>query len=403
MNRTARCALLVLGFQPAWSLAFAQPLGSPPQDPIAGARVFGVKGCTACHAATRAGPPRAPDLRHATPPRSLSAVASALWNHRPSVQQFRVRDARLDARETGNLLAFLFTLDYWDADGADGDARAGRRLFMEKQCVVCHQVTGTGGVVGPRLDSFRQYHSPMLLAAIMWNHGPQMAEVMQARGIERPPFRGTELRDLIAYLKSESVAADPGPLHLLPGDAERGRRIFADKHCIECHSGGGRGPSLIGRGTGRDLTEFATAMWNKTPAMMTMMKRRAIKTTPLRGDEMADLVAYLDSVGYFASSGDAKRGRQLAGDKGCLVCHLASDLGATVGRELIWPQGRASQTMVISFAWNHSLIIDEAAGQATVAWRPLRADEMLDLMAFVGWRGREWTRDDTSPKTIQAP
>lgn len=404
MHRTARCALFVLGFQLSWPLAFAQPLGSQPQDPIAGAQVFRVKGCAACHAATRAGrPPSAPDLRHPTPPRSLSAVASAMWNHRPSVQQFRIRDASLDARETGNLLAFLFTLDYWDADGADGDARAGRRLFIEKQCVVCHQVAGTGGVVGPPLDSFRQYHSPMLLAAIMWNHGPQMAEVMRARGIERPLVRGTELRDLIAYLKSASVAADPGPLHLLPGDAERGRRIFGDKHCVECHSGGGRGPSLVGRGTGRDLTEFATAMWNKTPAMMTMMKRRAIRTPPLRGDEMADLVAYLDSVGYFASSGDAKKGQKLAGDKGCGVCHSVSGLGTPVGNEPSRRGPVVASAMVISFAWNHSLIIEEAAGQATAAWRPLGADEMSDLMAFVRWRGRERARDGMSPGTTQGP
>ena len=403
MNRTSRCAFLVLGLQLSWPLAFAQPLGSPPQDPIAGAQVFRVKGCAACHAATRAGPPTASDLRHTTSPRSLSDVASAMWNHRPHVQQFRVRDARLDARETGNLLAFLFTLDYWGADGPDGDARAGRRLFIEKQCVVCHQVAGIGGVVGPRLDSFRQYHSPILLAAIMWNHGPQMAEEMQARGIERPLFRGTELRDLIAYLKSESVAADPGPLHLLRGDAERGRRIFADKHCMECHSGGGRGPSLIGRGTGRDLTEFATAMWNKTPAMMTMMKRRAIRTPPLRGDEMADLVAYLDSVGYFASSGDAKKGQKLAGDKGCGVCHSVSGLGTPAGNEPLRRGPVVAAATVISFAWNHSLIIEEAAGQAMAAWRPLGADEMADLMAFVRWRGRERIRDDASPGTTQAP
>ena len=404
MNRTAGCALLVLGLQLSWPLAFAQPLGSPPQDPIAGAQVFRVKGCAACHAATRAGPPTAPDLRHTTPLRSLSDVASAMWNHRPYVQQFRVRDARLGARETENLLAFLFTLDYWDASGADGDARAGRRLFIEKQCVVCHQVAGTGGVVGPRLDSFRQYHSPILLAAIMWNHGPQMAEVMRARGIERPLVKGTDLRDLIAYLKSESVAADPGPLYLLPGDAERGRRIFADKHCMECHSGGGRGSSVVGRGTGRDLTEFATAMWNKTPAMIPMMKRRAIVVLPLRGDEMADLVAYLDSVGYFASSGDAERGRKLAGDRGCGACHSVSGLGQTVGRELISRQGPVeAPAMVISFAWNHSLLIEEAAGHATAAWRPLGADEMADLMAFVRWRGKERTRDGASPGTTQAP
>ncbi len=136
MNRATRCALLVLGLQLSWPLAFAQPLGSPPQDPLAGARVFRVKGCAACHAVTRAGPRAAPDLRRIAPPRSLSDVASAMWNHRPYMQQLSALDPRLDARETRNLLAFLFTLDYWDADGADGDARAGRRLFTEKQCVM---------------------------------------------------------------------------------------------------------------------------------------------------------------------------------------------------------------------------------------------------------------------------
>lgn len=126
--------------------------------------------------------------------------------------------------------------------------------------------------------------------------------------------------------------------------------------------------------------------------------------SPLRGDEMADLVAYLDSVGYFASSGDAKKGQKLAGDKGCAVCHSVSDLGQTAGREFSSRQGPVeAPAMVISFAWNHSLLIEEAAGQATAAWRPLGADEMADLMAFVRWRGRERTRDGAYPGTIQAP
>ena len=57
MNRTSGCAFLVLGLQLSWPLAFARPLGSPPQDPIAGAQVFRIKGCAACHAATSGGSP----------------------------------------------------------------------------------------------------------------------------------------------------------------------------------------------------------------------------------------------------------------------------------------------------------------------------------------------------------
>lgn len=401
MNRTARCALLVLGLQLSWPLAFAQPLGSPPQDPIAGARVFRIKGCAACHTATRAGPAAARDLHRIGSARTLDDVASALWNHRPYAQQFRGPEARLDARETGDLLAFLFRLDYWDGDG-DGDARAGRRLFIEKRCVICHQVAGTGGVVGPSLGRFKEYHSPILLAAIMWNHGPQMAEVMRVRGIERPLFRDTELRNLIAYLKSESVAGEPGPLYLLPGNAEQGRRIFTEKRCMDCHGGGGPGGSLVGRGVRRNLSQFAAAMWNKAP-VMPASDRRGLVIPPLRGDEMADLVAYLDSVGYFADPGDATRGQKLAADPGCVVCHAAHGLGATVGRAISWPQGVEASTVVISLAWNHALIVETAAGQAKAAWHPLGAKEMGDLMAFVRSLGRERGRDGMSPGTIQAP
>jgi hypothetical protein len=119
---------------------------------------------------------------------------------------------------------------------------------------------------------------------------------------------------------------------------------------------------------------------------------------------MADHVAYLDSVGYFASPGDAKRGQALARDKGCVLCHAVPGVGTTVGREVAWRQGPDAPTTVISFAWNHALLIEEAGGPAAAAWQPLGADEMSDLMAFVRSRGRErGARDGMAPATPQAP
>ena len=44
---------------------------------------------------------------------------------------------------------------------------------------------------------------------------------------------------------------------------------------------------------------------------------------------------------------------------------------------------------MISFAWNYSLIVESAAGQAKAAWRPLGAEEMADLMAFLRSLKRE--------------
>jgi mono/diheme cytochrome c family protein len=379
MSRAAGCSLFALGLQLAWSLALAQPGERSPQDPMAGARVFAIKGCAACHAVTRTGPPPAPDLRRIASPRSIEDLAGAMWNHPPQVRQPGLREPRLEVRESGHLIAFLFMLGYLDTDG---DARAGQQRFTEKKCVICHQVGGTGGVAGPSLDRFKDYGAPIAVAAVMWNHGPRMTEAMQALGIKRPILMGSELRDLVAYLRSASTTEVAGPLHLLPGDADRGRRVFVET-CIACHARGKPGLELAGRRARRNLIEFATKLWNKAPAMTTTMKGRAVVSPRLGDGEMADLVAYLDSIAYFASAGDAKRGQKLASDKGCLVCHSAYVRGAQIAGTIIQSQDLESPAAMISLAWNHAVAVAEAPEQAMAAWRLPETQAMIDLMAFV--------------------
>src|SRR3990172_9529599 len=238
-----RPVLLALGLLVALAgPALAQSLFGATQDPLAGSRVFGARGCVKCHAVNGVGGRVGPDLGRVQRPRSFFDLAAALWNHAPRMadrmRQQGVARPRLDARETGDLVAFLFTLDYFDPRG---NVEAGRRLFGEKRCVVCHQVGGTGGVVGPNLDALRQYASPIYLAAQMWNHGPRMATVMKSKNIPRPTFKDSELRDLITYVGSASPVIAQGPLYVLPGVAGRGRTVFPHKRCIECHSAAGQG------------------------------------------------------------------------------------------------------------------------------------------------------------------
>ena len=400
MNQTAGYALVAIGSALAWLLgfAFAQPPGSPPQDPMAGARIFSGKGCAACHA-PRAGPAVAPDLRRIASPRSLDDLASAMWNHRPQTQEPSLQASRLDAREAGDLIAFLFALNYFQTEG---DATAGQRLFIEKRCVICHQAGGTGGVVGPSLEHFKAYASPMFVAAVMWNHGPQMAQSMRASGIERPTLEGTEVRNLVAYLNAGSAATVVGPLHLFPGDADVGRRVFVEKRCTECH-GGESGPDLARRRTHRNFNEFAAVVWNQAPAMMIAMKRRAIDIAPLRADEMADLVAYLDSIEYFAYPGNAARGQKLTTVKRCRVCHSASDPRANLPERVRQPERFDSPPVVVALAWNHSIMVARAVGRDTAQWHPLTAGEMTDLVAFLRTSISTPTRRGPFPKAIQAP
>ncbi len=366
-------------------LALAQEGRRLTQNPLAGSGVFGSKGCVKCHAVNGLGGTVGADLGRIAQRRSFYDLAAAMWNHLPSMgnamEEYGITRPQMSSREAGDLIAFLFTLDYFDPPG---DVVKGKELFVEKKCVVCHQVGLYGGVIGPSLDQLSRYGSPILVAAAMWNHGPGMAELMEARGIQRPTFTGAELVDLISYLESVSPAPLEGPLYVLPGDPDEGRVLFVEKECIACHSvqgvGGRVGPDLVQRGHQWGLTEFAAAMWNKAPLMVAQMKRRGIDVPQLGAGEMADVVAYLYSVQYFAELGDSERGRRLLSAKGCLACHSAAGAGAGTASDLTQVSGIDSPAEVVSALWNHATQME---GTGESAWPTFTAQEMADVAAFM--------------------
>jgi mono/diheme cytochrome c family protein len=296
------------------------------------------------------------------------------------MSELGIQRPRLSAWETGDLIAFLFWLDYFDPPG---DIEEGRGVFIAKGCVGCHQSGGVGGVEGPTLVFLSQYGTPIQVAAAMWNHGPAMADAMQRRGIARPTFSGSELRNLIAFLKSTSTGLPEGPVYLLPGRAEEGRTRFAEKGCIQCHGdqGGGRrlAPDLAARGRQWSLLEFAAAMWNKAPAMTSAMADRGISVPQLTAGEMADLVAYLFSVQYFGEPGSAPRGQRHIRSKRCLDCHSLYGRGGPVS-DLGLTEGLDSPAAVIAAMWNHILVTE--SDMASVSWPPFTPGEMADLAVF---------------------
>ena len=389
MIRTVRLAVAVAGLLLMGSLdaAWAQPVFSPSQDPLAGARVFGAKGCVKCHSINGVGGKVGPDLAQRIKPRSFYDVATAMWNHLPRMadrmKQLGITRPQLTAQEAGDLVGFLYTLNYFDQPG---NVAAGRQLFSEKKCIVCHQVGGTGGVVGPNLDSLKQFASPIYVASAMWNHGPAMAEAMKAKGVERPTFTAQELRDLVAFLAPATGGAPEGPLFVLPGRPALGRDLFVEKKCIQCHSvggvGGKVGPDLVGLGVRRSPVEFAATIWNKAPAMMAAMATRGITVPQLRPEDMADLVAYLYSVRYFASGGSVPKGWVVASNKGCLQCHGVSGERGKPASDLTKAKGLDSSAAVLAALWNHTVVTAKVAGQK-LEWPMLKADEMADLVTLL--------------------
>lgn len=360
------------------SLVMAQGIAEPAQSAVAGARVFGDKGCVECHSVRGLGGRGGPDLAQVAARHSFYELAATMWNHVPrmaaSMRERGVSPARVLPRDAANLFAFLYTLDYFDPPG---DAREGRTLFFDKQCVLCHQVGGIGGVVGPSLDFLGGYRSPIPVAAAMWNHGPAMAEEMRRRGVTRPTFTGRQLRDLIAYLESTSGIQADESTYVLPGRAGAGRELFAAKGCAGCHGPQGRGgvgPALAGRGSPEGLIDFAAAMWNKAPAMTREMGARGVAVPDLSASEMADIVAYLYAAGYFAGFGRADQGRQLLGQKGCASCHRLAG-----GAPALEPARYATETQAFAALINHVTV----PGVAEQDWAVLTGADVGHLVAYL--------------------
>ncbi|MBI4524459.1 MAG: c-type cytochrome [Deltaproteobacteria bacterium] len=373
--------------------SFAQSLPGSWQDPVEGSRVFGAKGCAKCHAVNGVGGRVGPDLGRIMPYRSFHELAAAMWNHIPRmagrIVQLGIQRPQLNPRETANLIGFLYTLGYFDTPG---NLEVGKRLFSEKKCIVCHQIGGAGGVIGPGLDFLKRYSSPIFVAAAMWNHGPAMADEMRARRIVRPTLSGSELLDLVAYLNSVSKATPEGPLYILPGSAQEGRRLFSQRHCIECHSvrgqGGRVGPDLVERGVQRSLIQFATAMWNKAPLMMAAMKSKRIAVPQFRVEEMADIVAYLYTIQYFATPGDLRKGLDLATRKGCVDCHSLSGKGGKTAGDLARIKDLDSIAAVTAALWNHAFIMEKGMEGRKIRLPEFRSDEMAHLIGLLQGLGR---------------
>jgi mono/diheme cytochrome c family protein len=387
MMRSVRWTVLtVAGLVASVGTVSAQPVLSPSQDPLAGSRVFGSKGCVKCHSVNGVGGKVAPDLARTMRPRSFVDLATAMWNHIPNMtdrmRQLGITRPQLDAKEAGDLVGFLYTLNYFDPAGS---ADAGKRLFSEKRCIVCHTVRGAGGVVGPNLDHLQQFRSPIFVASAMWNHGPQMAEKMKERGVERPTFTAKELRDLIAYLAPATGGPEEGPLYVLLGRPESGRQLFAEKRCVECHAVGGAGgrvgPDLVERGIRQSPMEFAATIWNKAPAMAAAMQPRGISVPQLTPEQMADIVAYLYSVRYFAS-GNVQQGYAVASQKGCLTCHAIRGERGKTASDLTKAKGLDSPPAVLAALWNHTLVTPTVAGKK-LDWPGFTPQEMADLMAML--------------------
>lgn len=90
-----------------------------------------------------------------------------------------------------------------------------------------------------------------------------------------------------------------GPGLMMPEmDAERGRKLFASKGCVVCHSVNGvGGPAAPLDAATMSLPmnpfEFAARMWRGAEAMVALQRDELGEPISLTGQELADIIAFV--------------------------------------------------------------------------------------------------------------
>ncbi len=297
-------------------------------------------------------------------------------------------------RQTGGSALLVLALALWALPVAAqfGDAAQGAEILQRRQCTVCHPVHGVGGDVAPDLArrSTRDF-APSTLAAMMWNHGPAMWRGMTQRNLPVPALTTPEINDLYAYFYSLRYF-DP------PGDAARGKEVFAAKKCSLCHAltpaqSQKKSPDVAGWPALSDPVLWVQNMWNHGGAMAAEIEKADLTWPRFTVQEMVDLLVYLQNLPGLPSRMSALRlkdpaaGQRIFQDHHCDNCHTLG--GRSPGKIDLLAAVQRQQTLtgLAVTMWNHRPLMSSRAGRQQSELTRFEGDEMGQLLGFLFDKG----------------
>jgi mono/diheme cytochrome c family protein len=291
-----------------------------------------------------------------------------------------------------------------------GDAGRGEQLLREHGCIGCHEFSGQGGHSAPELGTrLSRNYSPASLIDAIWNHAPSMwAQAGAQRDISEE-----EAADLFAYFLSHRYFD-------YPGNAARGKQVFAAKHCAGCH---GLSNPLLAEANPitawrsiADPIALAQAAWNRPQLMVRAFERKGIECPKLTSQELTDVLVYIENLP--ATRGRQPRfrlaspqaGRALFQTKACAGCHSGK----------LSLENRFSRLTPVDIAaamWNHApgtaenhppLSYEEMSGLVSYLWSlqaggdPHRGRQLLASKKCAGCHGDAAAAADKSKPHLAA-
>jgi mono/diheme cytochrome c family protein len=194
---------------------------------------------------------------------------------------------------------------------------------------------------------------------------------MQQQNIQLKPLSRQNVADLFAYFYSVRFFDRPA-------EAARGRRVFEEKRCIECHgttpSGvSGAKPVEQWQSLG-DPIELTAAMWAHSVNMRQAFSAKKIKWPELTGQDVSDLLIYVRNLpgtrtkpGGLTTAGT--NGGTLFESKGCAGCHTG---------KLALRARLSGKTMsdIAAAMWSHATLMGTSPPALT-------APEMSQIVAYL--------------------
>ncbi len=249
-----------------------------PGDAGRGKKLFASKSCETCHGLTSSPNPNAKPVNQWQGLRDPIALVGAMWNHSPAMwselSQRKISWPNLTSQDLSDLLVYLRNVSppkgstpmFRITAGEDGE-----KLFVSKGCATCHNAQRPTATAKLTLTG---------VAASMWNH----ASLLHA---EPPRLDANEMREVLSEYWARQFFESSG-------DVGHGKRLFAAKHCAQCHSGNGPGPVLADRAGTYNGMNMVSALWRHGPAMLEQMKQKHVAWPVFKVGEMADLMAWLN-------------------------------------------------------------------------------------------------------------
>jgi len=113
------------------------------------------------------------------------------------------------------------------------------------------------------------------------------------------------------------------------------------------------------------------------------MEELGISTPHLTAREAGDLFAFLYTLGYFGTPGDAERGSVVFEEAGCILCHQFEGKGGVVGPMLDGVGARGVPIEIAAAMWNHGPAMTREAKARGIRRPDLSARDLTDLLAFL--------------------